>query len=223
MGTLYVVSTPIGNLEDITLRAIKTLSSVEAVLCEDTRRTGLLLAHIKISKPLIRFDDASELQKIPEIIHMLESGNNLALVSDAGTPLINDPGFLLVRECRRRNIPVVSIPGASALLTALTSSGLPANTFTYLGYPPEKQGHRIKLFENLLKINRLIYSTYIFYCAPHKLEQTLADMKVVFGDIEITIARELTKVHEEIWQGALSQWKITEVKGELVILFQLLP
>ena len=221
MGTLYVVSTPIGNLEDITLRAIKTLSKVDAVLCEDTRRTGLLLSHLKISKHLIRFDDTTEHQKIPEIIHMLESGNNLALVSDAGTPLINDPGFLLVRECRRRNIPVVSIPGASALLTALTSSGLPANTFTYLGYPPEKQGHRIKLFENLLKINRLIYSTYIFYCAPHKLEQTLADMKVVFGDIEITIARELTKVHEEIWNGAINESKIEEIKGELVILFNL--
>jgi 16S rRNA (cytidine1402-2'-O)-methyltransferase len=224
MGTLFIVSTPIGNLEDITIRAKKTLEMVDTILCEDTRRTGSMLSMLSIPyKKLESYYDQIEQQKTPEIITLLENGQNIALVSDAGTPLINDPGFVLVRECRKRGITVTSIPGASALLAALCVSGLPSDKFMYLGYPPEKQSHRIKLFENILSINRLIGVTYICYCAPHKLAATLEDMKTVFGDIEITICRELTKIHEETWNGKISESfiKFTNIKGEVVLLFKI--
>ncbi|MBI3577035.1 16S rRNA (cytidine(1402)-2'-O)-methyltransferase [Candidatus Gottesmanbacteria bacterium] len=217
MGTLFIVSTPIGNLEDITLRAIKTLSSVDAILCEDTRHTGLLLQHLNIKNiPLIRIDDHTQLQKAPEIVQMLEQGKNIALVSDAGTPLISDPGFLLVREALKHGIKVVSIPGPSAVIAALTSSGLPTDKFFFLGYPPEKTSHRLKVFQSLPKD-----TTIIFYCAPHKLTQTLEDMKEVFGDIEITLARELTKVHEEIVNLKISEALSENFRGEIVLLFSL--
>lgn len=237
MGTLYIVSTPIGNLEDITIRAIKILFSVDFILCEDTRRTGLLLQELKKhaqfiegSEPsnvrkgeMLRFDEHTEHQKIPEVIEHLLQSKSVALVSDAGTPLISDPGFLLVRECLKRGIPVVSIPGASALLTALTTSGLPADKFTFLGYPPEKLSHRIKLFTHLLEINRLMEVTYILYCAPHKLLRILEDMKEVIGDIDIVISRELTKIHEEVWRGSLSEALkyFSNPQGEFVLLFNM--
>lgn len=242
MGILYIVSTPIGNLEDITIRAIKTLFSVQYILCEDTRKTGILLqelnnkystllhSSILFKAKLIRFDDKTENRLVPECIGNLLDNHNLAIVSDAGTPLINDPGYLLVRECRKRNIPVVSIPGPTALISALTISGLPTDKFMFLGYPPEKSTHRLKLFQSLVrhperirrpaeKSRDLLNITYIFYCAPHKLQQTLKDMRDVIGDIEITIVRELTKIHEEVRCE-----KITEMlnlyktpKGEFVI------
>ena len=235
MGILYVVSTPIGNLEDITIRAVKTLLSADAILCEDTRRAGFLLSEIvkrygeqfdadpEWKPKLIPYYDEIEEKKLPETIGLLESGKTLALVSDAGTPLISDPGFRIVRESRKRGIAVVSIPGPSALLTALTSSGLPADKFTFLGYPPEKQSQRKKIFLHLLSMNRFIDSTYLFYCAPHRLIQTLEDMKTNFGDIEITVARELTKVHEETWRGLLSEAisHFSEPQGEFVLLFHL--
>lgn len=223
MGTLYVVATPIGNLEDITLRATKTLTHVDIILCEDTRRTGQMLSTLAIPhNKLLSYYDAIEQQRTPEIIAYLEIGKNIALVSDAGTPIISDPGYVLVTEARKRNIPIVSIPGASSLLTALTSSGLPADKFTFLGYPPEKTSHRKKLFEDLTHLNRF-KCTYIFFCAPHKLITTLREMKDVFGDIEIVICRELTKIHEETWTGTLdeAQEKFVEPKGEFVLLFQL--
>ncbi len=245
MGTLYIVSTPIGNLEDITIRAIKTLFSVDYIACEDTRKTGLLLQELRKRygfilqqfnnlsiQQCIPFHDHNEQNKTPELIALLEQGKSIALVSDAGTPLINDPGYILVRECRKRNIPVVSIPGPTALISALTVSGLRADKFTFLGYPPEKKSHRIKLFETLVyhperseaKSRDLSNITYIFYCAPHKLLQTLEDMKEVFGDKEIVIVRELTKVHEEIWKGNLSKAITYYVspKGEFVILIPIL-
>lgn len=219
MGKLSIVSTPIGNLDDITLRAIKTLSSVDAVLCEDTRHTGQLLHLLNIKNSrLIRFDDHTEENTLPEIIDLLQSDKHIALVSDAGTPLISDPGFRIVRECIKRGIAVESVPGPSALLAALTCSGLPADKFLFFGYPPEKSSHRNKLFASLPKD-----TTIIFYCAPHKLQQTLDDMKEVLGDIEITIARELTKIHEEIWRGTLSDalTHFSKPQGEFVILFRL--
>jgi len=228
MGALYIVSTPIGNLEDITVRAQKTLASVDLILCEDTRRTGILLMEVshpsmKKKDAILRFDDHTENKKIPEIIQMLEAGENIALVSDAGTPLISDPGYRLVSECIKRGIGVISIPGPSAVLAALTSSGLPANRFLFLGYPPEKQSHRKKLFQSMLLCFETLEQrpTIVFYCAPHKIQRTLEDMKDIFGDIEIVIARELTKIHEEIWRGKLSEAQNTEFKGELVLLFSL--
>lgn len=236
MGTLYVVATPIGNLEDITIRAIKTLFSVDIIACEDTRRTGQLLQELRrrysivlqqfsnLTIPqFIRYDGHTEKQITPQLIQDLTSGASIALVSDAGTPLISDPGYVLVLEARKHGIPVVSIPGPSAVLTALTSSGLPVNNFVFLGYPPEKKSNRIKLFQNLLQINTLIDSTFILYCAPHKLIQTLRDMQDVLGNIEITIARELTKIHEEILRGKISEALLhfTEPRGEVVLLFNL--
>jgi 16S rRNA (cytidine1402-2'-O)-methyltransferase len=232
MSSLFIVSTPIGNLEDITIRAMKVLFAADVILCEDTRHTGNLLNELRKRYPalttehkpmLVAYYDEIEDKKIPEVVGMLEEGRNLALVSDAGTPLVSDPGFRLVRECIKRNIKVESIPGASAILTALTSSGLPSDKFSFLGYLPEKQGQRLKLLGDLPQMSKLVASTYIAYCAPHKLEQTLVDIKEVLGDIEITIARELTKIHEEVWKGtvtsATEQFK--NPQGEFVLLFNL--
>ena len=239
MGTLFIVATPIGNLEDITIRAIKTLFSADIIACEDTRRTGLLLqgltkrytgmegSHTSTSKPwkyanLLRVDEHTEQQNVPKLIDALTHGRTVALVSDAGTPLVSDPGFLLVREAIKRGIKVVSVPGPTAAIAALTSSGLPTDKFFFLGYPPEKSSHRIKLFDSLLILNRFkISTTYILYCAPHKLEQTLEDMKNVFGDIEIVVARELTKVYEEVWRSTITNAEshFVNPKGEFVILF----
>ncbi|MCX6793806.1 MAG: 16S rRNA (cytidine(1402)-2'-O)-methyltransferase [Candidatus Gottesmanbacteria bacterium] len=226
MGILYVVSTPIGNLDDITLRAIKILSSVDLVLCEDTRHTGLFLQKFNISAKLVSYYDEIEDKKIPEIIEQLGQGKIFALVSDAGTPLISDPGFRLVRECIKRGITVESIPGPSALLAALTSSGLPPDKFVFLGYPPEKQSRRIELFSNLYQCFKTLKqsTTVIFYCAPHKLATTLTDMKTALGDIEIVVARELTKIHEEIWRGNITnaQNYFKTPKGEFVLIFNIL-
>lgn len=267
MGTLFIVATPIGNLEDITIRAIKTLLTVDFIACEDTRRTGILLAELKkrnssvilnesadwrrseesrthvrthsdirqrsldcarddSSQRLVPYHDHNEANATAQLMEYLTQGKSVALVTDAGTPLISDPGYLLVKECRKRDVPVVSVPGPAAFLTALTSSGLPANHFLYLGYPPEKQSHRLQLFQELFqcfKTLKHIAPTIIFYCAPHKLEANLKDMQEVFGDIEITLARELTKIHEQIWTGPISQALTTfpNPKGEFVILFRL--
>ncbi len=197
-------------MEDITIRAQKTLASVELVLCEDTRRTSRLT-----NTKLMRFDDHTEQKLVPKILELLSS-KNIALVSDAGTPLISDPGYRLVSEAIKRGIKVVSIPGPTAAIAALSISGLPTNHFMFMGYPPEKQSHRIKLFSSIPKD-----ITIIFYCAPHKLLQTLADMKVVLGDINIVLARELTKVHEEVWRGKIPDAMNHFISpiGELVILF----
>lgn len=224
MGTLSIVSTPIGNLDDITIRAIKTLFTADLILCEDTRHSGMLLTELSKRygelfdqnpdwKPkLISYYDEIEEKKLPEVIDLLMQGNHLALISDAGTPLINDPGFRLVRECIKRNIKVESIPGSSALLTALTSSGFPSDKFIFLGYTHAK---------NFKYVQPGV--TAIFYEAPHKLLQNLKDMQSVFGDIEICVARELTKIHEEVWKGKISEaiTHFANPKGEFVLLFQM--
>ena len=216
MGVLYIVSTPIGNLEDITLRAIKTLSSSDIVLCEDTRHTGLLLQKLNVHAKLMPYYDQIEDKVIPEVIELLTQDKKIALVSDAGTPLISDPGFRLVRECIKRGITVQSIPGPSAVLAALTNSGLPPDKFQFLGYAPENQTARLKVFQSIVP-----NITTVFYCAPHKLLTTLGDMKTVFGEIDIVIARELTKIHEEVWRGTISAAEVhfNNPQGEIVILF----
>lgn len=235
MGTLYIVATPIGNLEDISIRAIRTLFSVDVIACEDTRRAGILLQELRTRyEPLIqqfsdtlkepvfmRYDDHTEHQAAPEILELLREDKSVALISDAGTPLINDPGFILVREARRKQIPIISIPGASAVLTALTSSGLPADKFTFLGYPPEKQGHRLKLFQSV--VDTKLDVTYVFYVAPHKLSSALSDLQHVIGNRDITLSRELTKVHEEVWTGSISAAlsAFQDPKGEFVLLIHL--
>lgn len=229
MGTLYIVATPIGNLQDIALRAIKTLQSVDAIACEDTRKTGILLSRIlpisnTPNKPrLISYYEQNELQRIPEIINALMNGLNIALVSDAGTPTISDPGFKLVRECIKERIRVESIPGPSSVISALVSSGLPTDKFLFMGYPPRKPGHRKKTFQSLTTVLRSIKVTVIFFEAPHRITRTLEELREVFGDIDIVICRELTKIHEEIRREKIStsivHFSNTNPKGEFVILF----
>lgn len=238
MGTLYLVSTPIGNLEDITLRAKRILAEAEIIACEDTRKTGMLLKKLAISVPnevrpptrsdlprLISYYEENELKRIPQIIQLLKEGKNVALVSNAGTPAISDPGFKLVRECIKQGIKVESIPGASAILTALTSSGLPTDKFLFLGYLPKKQGKRKKILENLVLAYQYIDTSTIIFVSPHRLIKVLGDIKEIFGDIEIVLCRELTKVHEEIRREKISQsiehFEKVKPKGELTLVFRL--
>jgi 16S rRNA (cytidine1402-2'-O)-methyltransferase len=230
MGTLYIISTPIGNLDDISYRAAKTLFEVNVIACEDTRRTGMLLSHFVNSenqqKPqLISYYEQNELQRILEIISLLISGLDVALVSDAGTPAISDPGFKLIREAIRQKIKVVSIPGASSVITALTTSGLPTDKFTFAGYPPRKPGHRKTFFENIKKSQEFLKTTVILFEAPHKIVKTLTEMQEIFGDIDVVLARELTKMHEEVRKEKISasllHFKKKSPKGEFVLLFNL--
>lgn len=235
MGTLYLVPTPIGNLADITLRSLRTLFEVDVIACEDTRRTGLLLEKLltefspnpedKRKPQLLSYYDQVELQRIPEIISLLKFGKDIALVSDAGTPAVSDPGFKLVRECIKEGLKIESLPGASSVLTALTVSGLPTDKFLFVGYPPHKPGHRVSFLENIQTSLKSINSTVILFEAPHKLLKTLSDLQSVFGDIEIVLCRELTKLYEEIRRekisDSLTHFKKTPPKGEFVMLFHL--
>lgn len=228
MSSLYIVSTPIGNLQDITLRALEMLKLVDGVICEDTRRTGLLLHHFEIKKPMIVLNDYNEAKTVPAIVSRLKNGEHLALVSDAGTPLISDPGFKLVRECIKEGIKIESIPGPSSVVTALTVSGLAPNKFLFLGYLPNKQTKRQRLLESLFTIlqsmeDKDLGTTIIFYETPHRLLEALEDIQKIFGDVDIVICRELTKVHEEIRREKISQslahFQKTTPKGEFTILF----
>lgn len=235
MGTLFIVATPIGNLGDITLRAIETLGSVDAILCEDTRKTGILLKNIseKVSEfknrpKMVSYYEQNEAQRIPEVVTALQNGLNIALVSDAGTPLISDPGFKLVRECLKEGIKVESIPGASSVISSLVSSGLPTDKFLFVGYPSKKEGKREKFFielRNLLVQSNQIEPTVVMLESPHRLIETLTSLQTVFGDITIVLARELTKIHEEIKtfliSEALEHFSKHEPKGEFVLLFNL--
>lgn len=239
MGTLYIVSTPIGNLQDITLRAIKTLFEVDVIVCEDTRRAGVLLDAMKgvyhdlvggggveKNRPqLLSYYEQIELRRIPEILSLLQRGQKVSLISDAGTPAISDPGFKLIRECVRMGIKIEAIPGPSSVITALTVSGLPTDKFIFLGYPPNKLGHRKTFFENIKRSQEFIKSTVIIFVAPHKLLRNLEELKVAFDDIEIVLCRELTKVHEEIRREKITEsllhFQKTSPKGEFVLLFNL--
>lgn len=220
---LHIVATPIGNLGDITLRSLEVLKSVDSIICEDTRRTSLLLNHYNIHKPLVVLNDFNEARTIDSIINQLKSGQNLALVSDAGTPLISDPGYRLVRECIAQGIEVDSLPGPSSVITALTLSGLPPDKFMFLGYLPEKPGHRTDLLKKLTAIHDSITVTYIIFVPPHKLLRTLENMQEVFGDIELSLAHELTKVHQSVEKEKISQIleNLKHPKGEYILLFNL--
>jgi 16S rRNA (cytidine1402-2'-O)-methyltransferase len=230
IGTLYIIATPIGNREDITLRALRILSTVPVIACEDTRRTGLLLDYYrkekriiqKDNKPkLISFYDEIEETRTPEIIEILQSGQNIALVSDAGTPLISDPGFKLVRECHRQNINVSPIPGPSSVTAALSVSGMPTDTFFFIGYLPKKSGKRMKLLENIkvLKSDGIV-KTVILFETPHRIGKTLTELQNVLGDSEIAVATELTKMYEKIWRGKISEATshFKNPKGEMIML-----
>lgn len=217
---LYIIPTPIGNLKDITLRSLEVLKSVDGIICEDTRRTSLLLNHYQIKNPLLILNDYNEQKVFPQVINLLKQGQNLALVSDAGTPLISDPGYKLVRECLHQGIAVDSLPGPSSVITALTLSGLPPDKFIFLGYPPEKLGHRLKWLEKLKSITDI---TIIIFISPHKIIKTLEDMKEVVGDIGVVLAHELTKVHQSVEKKLISEYLRTlkKPKGEFVLLFNI--
>ncbi len=216
---LYIIATPIGNLKDITLRALEILQSVDGIICEDTRRTSLLLNHYQIKKPLKILNDFNESKNINDLVNLVKN-EDWALVSDAGTPLISDPGYKLVRECIKNNIKVDSLPGPSSVITALTLSGLPPDKFMFLGYLPEKQGHRNQLLKKLTE-----KITYIIFVAPHKLLKILQEMQEIYGDIEICLAHELTKIHQSVETKKLSKWleDLKNPKGEYVLLFRLNP
>ena len=197
-GTLYVVATPIGNLEDITLRALRVLKEVGLVACEDTRRTRTLLTHFGIHVPVTSYFEHNKLAKGPAILQTLREGRSVALVTDAGTPGISDPGFLLVREARTAGIAVVPVPGPSAVVTALSAAGIPADSFVFDGFLPAKPGKRIHRLEAL----RDLEMTIVCYESPHRILAALEAIAQVFGDREIVVAREMTKQFEEIVRGS---------------------
>lgn len=223
MGTLYIVSTPIGNLKDISLRAIDTLKNVDLILCEDTRVSGKLLVEYKISKKLISINDFNEEARIGEAILNLKTGKNMALISDAGTPLISDPGYKLVREAIANGIRVESIPGVSAVITALTVAGMPPDKFYFVGYLSKKDGKRKTQLEDIKKIKEISANTTIIFESPFRVVKTLEKIKDIFGDVNVAICRELTKLHEETRREKVSDsieyFSKHSPKGEFIILF----
>jgi 16S rRNA (cytidine1402-2'-O)-methyltransferase len=219
-GRLYVVATPIGNLEDITYRAVRVLGEVDLIACEDTRQTLILLNHYDIKTRLVSYHEHNEMTKAAELVVNLEGGAKIALVTDAGMPGISDPGFRLIALAIRHHVPVVPIPGASAFLAALVASGLPTDSFRFSGFLPSKAGQRRKLLESVKESPR----TQVFYEAPHRLLDTLADVAEILGsDRHVVVAREVTKLHEEFLRGRaidiLEQLKARgDVKGEITLL-----
>jgi 16S rRNA (cytidine1402-2'-O)-methyltransferase len=216
-GTLYVVSTPIGNLEDITLRALSMLKEVDLIAAEDTRRTSHLLEHYSIQTPLTSYFEGNELKKKEFILFKLKHGDRIALVSDAGTPGISDPGFRLIQAAIENEIPVFSIPGPSAVIAALTVAGLPTDAFLFKGFLP----HKSKKRQDLLRQLKEIRETLIFYESPHRLSKTLKDILETLGDREMVLARELTKVYEQVLRGRVSEIRRQigekKLKGEITL------
>jgi 16S rRNA (cytidine1402-2'-O)-methyltransferase len=219
IGALYIVATPIGNLGDITLRALEVLKGVDIIACEDTRKTKVLLEHYNINTPLTVYNDHSGDKERERILEMITAGKSVALVSDAGTPLIADPGYKLVREARARNLKVISLPGASSLLTALTLSGLPSDHITFIGFLPQGKGKK----ENTLKRYKGVKTTLVCFESPRRLLETLAVVAEVYPDAEVTVARELTKMHEEVITDSAQALRDNlqardTIKGEIVLL-----
>lgn len=217
-GTLYIVATPIGNLDDMTFRAIEILRKVQWIAAEDTRHTGKLLQHFQIATPQISYHNHNRYGRLPELLQRLQQGNSIALVSDAGMPGISDPGYELVKACVDENIPVVPIPGASAVTTALSSAGLPTDRFVFEGFLPTKGTERRQRLELLQTEPR----TIVFYEAPHRLRQTLQDLQEFLGaERSIVLARELTKRYEQFWRGtianAISHYQAQEPQGEFTL------
>lgn len=227
---LYLVSTPIGNLKDITLRALEALKEVDEIICESTDTALKLLNHYSISKPLIHLSDENQLQVIPKIINKLKEGKKLALLPDAGTPTISDPGQFLVKQAIKEKIKIIPIPGASAILSALISSGLPTKPFLFLGFLPKKDSEKRKLFLNLkdLKINKK-QPTIVAFDSPNRLIKTLEIIKEVLGEkTNLSIAREMTKIYEEFIRGKINEVmektkNQKKIIGEITITVQISP
>jgi 16S rRNA (cytidine1402-2'-O)-methyltransferase len=216
-GILYVVSTPIGNLEDITLRALRILKEVALIAAEDTRHTGLLLKHFGIQTPLTSYFEGNEMKKKEWLLSRLKQGDRIALVSDAGTPGISDPGFRLIRMAVENRIPVVPIPGPSAVIAALSIAGLPTDAFLFEGFLPHKSKKRRDLLQQLEGVRE----TLIFYESPHRLSESLKDILEILGDREIVLTRELTKIYEEVLRGKASEIRNQigerKLKGEMTL------
>lgn len=219
-GTLYIVSTPIGNLEDITLRALRILKEVDIIAAEDTRHTQKLLSYYGISKPLISYWGAKEKVKSAQVLEILCSGQSVALVSDAGTPGISDPGAVLIKKAIEEGINVISIPGPSALIAALSVSGLLTHEFTFMGFLPHNKSQRRKVLTDLVLETR----TLIFYEAPHRILETLLDIEKIFGDRKAAVIKEMSKFFEEIFRGKLPELsqklKKSTIAGEYVIVVE---
>jgi len=217
-GCLYLVATPIGNLEDITLRAIRVLREADLIACEDTRQTQKLLQHYGIHKEMVSYHAHNEMTRAAELVMKLEQGTKVALVSDAGTPVVSDPGHRLVSLCLRHHIPVIPIPGPSAFVAALAASGLPTEEFLFVGFLPSRAGARRKALESLKSEPR----TIVLYEAPHRLVETLADAATVMGPRTAVVAREITKIHEEFLRGNLLELRDAGEKraprGEITLL-----
>lgn len=217
-GTLYIVATPIGNLEDMTFRAVRTLQEADLIAAEDTRHSRKLLVHFGITTPLTSYYDHNQTLKGERILQALLEGRQVALISDAGTPCISDPGYQLVRDALAAGIPVVPIPGACAAIAALSAAGLPTNSFTFAGFPPNKEGKRRSFLASLATAQ----GTLVLYEAPHRLAATLADIAAVLGERRVVIGRELTKLHEEFLHGTAGavreQVQDGRERGEVVLL-----
>jgi len=220
---LYLVATPIGNLEDITLRALRILKEADQIACEDTRHTQKLLNHYGIAKPLVSYHEHNEMTRAPELVLAMERGAQIALVSDAGMPLVSDPGYRLVTLALRHRLAVVPVPGPSALLAALSASGLPNEEFLFAGFLPARSGERKRALERL----RIEDRTMILYEAPHRIEETLAAALEVLGDRPACLAREVTKMHEEFRRGTLSELAASlserPARGEITLLIGPVP
>lgn len=214
---LYLVATPIGNLGDITMRALETLRSVDVIASEDTRKTQILLQHYEIRKPLIACHEHNEKQVTERLIGQLKEGKSIALVSDAGTPAISDPGFVLMRRVIAEGLPVTAIPGPAALIPALILSGLAVHAFTYRGFPPRKKGQR----QRWLAQDQTTPHTLIFYESPYRIMALVEDALAVYGDRNAALANDLTKFHEAVWRGPLSEIRQIlanrSIKGEFVL------
>ena len=219
MGTLYVVGTPIGNLEDVSLRALRVLSEVDLIAAEDTRRTRKLLTRYEINTPLTSYHEHNKLTKLDELLSTLQR-EDVALVSEAGMPGLSDPGYELIEAAIARGIPVVPVPGPSALITALVVSGLPTDSFLFLGFLPRRRKERRQLLASVARERR----TLVAFEAPHRLLASLTDLKDVLGDRRIALARELTKVHEEVWRGsvgqALAHFEENPPRGEFTLVIE---
>jgi 16S rRNA (cytidine1402-2'-O)-methyltransferase len=222
-GNLYLVSTPIGNLEDITFRAIKILKEVDEIVCESTDKAKILLFHYQIEKPLIHLSNENQLQIVPYILEKLLSGKNLALISDAGTPVISDPGFFLVKQAIKNEVKIIPIPGPSSILTALIASGLPTQPFLFLGFLPKKPSEKRKIFEELFNFKiQKEKLTIIFFESPQRLIETLEIIYQISQNTQISIAREMTKVFEEFIRGKIDEVleslkERKEIKGEVTV------
>ena len=220
MGKLFVVPTPVGNLEDMTFRAVRVLKEVDLILAEDTRTSSVLLKHFEIKKPMMSHHKFNEHKTIEGVVARLQAGENIALISDAGTPGISDPGFLVVRECVRHGIEVQCLPGATAFVPALVSSGLSNDRFCFEGFLPQKKGRMTRLITLQSEIR-----TMIFYESPYRLVKTLTQFSEYFGaEREVAVCREISKLHEECVRGTLAEviehFKVNEPRGEIVVILK---